>query len=62
MIGPIEQGVQDLLDADPLRLTWTERDQNADGVVEPGEYGATDRNGNFYTPEQLISMNNPASA
>ena len=59
MIGPTTQGVQDLLDADPLHLTWTERDQNADGVVEQGEYGATDRNGNFYTPEQLISMNNP---
>jgi Flp pilus assembly protein TadG len=59
MIGPTSQGIQDLLDNDPLGLDWTETDRNSNGVMEPGEYGATDRNGNFYTPEQLISLGNP---
>jgi len=59
MIGPTSQGIQDLLDADPLGLEWTETDRNNNGVIEQGENGATDRNGNFYTPEQLISLGNP---
>jgi Flp pilus assembly protein TadG len=59
MIGPTTQGIQDLIDSDPLALDWTERDRNTNGVIEQGEYGATDRNGNFYTPEQLITLGNP---
>jgi hypothetical protein len=63
MIGPTSQGIQDLIDADPLDLSWVERDGTngnpRDGIMQPGEYGATDRNGNFYTPEQLISLGNP---
>jgi hypothetical protein len=59
MIGPTTQGIQDLIDNDPLALNWTETDRNNNGVIEQGEYGATDRNGNTYTPEQLITMANP---
>ena len=59
MIGPTTQGIQDLLDADPLGLNWTETDRNNNGTMDPGEYGATDRNGNFYTPERLIELGNP---
>jgi Putative Flp pilus-assembly TadE/G-like len=59
MIGPTSQGIQDLIDNDPLGLNWTERDLNGNNVMEPGEYGATDRNGRFYTPEELIALGNP---
>lgn len=59
MIGPTSQGIQDLIDADPLGLNWTETDRNNNGIMDPGEYGATDRNGRFYTPEQVISLGNP---
>jgi hypothetical protein len=60
MIGPTTQGIQDLLDADPLDLQWVENDANNNGVIEQGEHGARGNpNGTFYTPEQLITLGNP---
>jgi hypothetical protein len=60
MIGPTTQGIQDLLDADPLNLNWVENDANGNGVIENGEYGARSGNsGPILTPEQLISLNSP---
>ena len=61
MIGPTTQGIQDLLDADPLNLRWVENDANGNGIIEDGEYGARANGGSgqFYTPEQLIAINSP---
>jgi hypothetical protein len=61
MIGPTSQGIQDLVDSDPLDLKWVEDDANGNGIIEDGEYGARadGGTGQFYTPEQLIALANP---